>query len=1197
MIVLYWLGLITSGYTAENVYNVLPDDSTCDKDPCLYLGYLIDNHQYYFNSNTRIVFTAESHHIISNNMIIKNISNFSLVSTSEAVITCSPQMFIGFYNVVNLIIKNLHFQECGSSLNYSYDDSAQLLFAGIFFHECINVQISNVYIYDPLGYGIVAINLLGYSTLKNITVFMGRQEPYKNSTYQQFTCSYGIQMKYVDSRNIKIEHVFIAVSNIVLSLMTKEKRQCTCALHYYWKFRGMFVMLFKQRYYTVLVTLKDSVFFDLLGNVFVAYSESLANNSISFINCNFTKIRMTDNDSTTFNNFSQPWYVLGFYYTIHSGYDHNFVLFVDCYFSYTESDIGYTKGNNVLVHIVAQLLNINQINNSVLIVRFKNVTFHKNNFTLLEVISDSIALPIFHETPISILIEDNFLVNHNEAEKLIYLHNVQVHFNGTIQFIGNVLSTIIYTDSSKLLFTNTTIFHNNKGCKYLISLNGKWLYISLSDRANITMSSNELENEMISIPIMYNQPFPYCIFQFNSNHQNISINILDNVEKLVDLKRSNSTINKLTSHCKLSQEMELPAVEDPLTVYKQMIETYQHHYPLGIHTNICYCPTFHLSYNCSVDQLGKVYPGQTLTVDLCLPYDKGKSRILYVETDNDFLPQSACKVYNLMEYKHMFNGNQSKKVNFTIASSHPLMCELFLTAQPDLYTYYDTFYIQLLPCPLGFTLQNDVCDCDPLLSAYIEKCSINYQTVKRSTNCWISGNTLNNSTKYYVANNCPIFYCSQAATVINVQQPDTQCQQHRTGSLCSQCIPGYSLVLGSLECKKCTNNHLAFITVILFNGLLVLTLMFILNFTVTVGTPNALILYLNVIRINDFSRNLESKLIQPLSAYIKICNLGSYFEMCIYNGMDVYTKKWIHFVFPTYLILIAYSLIVASRYSNKIFWLTHNRSLPVLATLFIFTYTNMLETISSVLLFTTITSLPGNHSYTVWYLDPNIPLFGWKFLLLSIVSSILLILLIILNVILLFTKTLMRFRVIHRLKPFIDALQGPFKGQYYYWIGVHLLIRNVMLLICTLGEHLSITIGCIIMMIAAVTQSYLQPYKRKMINFHEMFLFCNYIILWILLLFDGGELTNVIVLNVLVGISFLQLIFVVLYHIYYYVVVHRCPGVQHTARAAWIKVKRSCWCCRQNYCRIHRYSETTELQIPQVSFNLSEFREPLLDVD
>ena len=1194
-VVLCWLGfMIIGGYTAEDVYNVTSDNNTCERNPCLYLSYLIDNHQYYFISNTKIVLSAGLHHI-TDSMIIQNISNFTILSTSrsDSVIACSPQTFIGFYNVANLTIGNVEFSECGSFLNSSY----RPYWASILFHECTNVHISNVCIDRPVGYGIVATNMVGHNTLGNITVFMGREKPYKNSTHQQFTCSYGILLKYADSRSIKCETVFVKVINITLLLMSKEKRQCSCALEYYHKFRGMLMMLFKQHYYAVLVTFKDSIFSNLLGNVFEAYSTSLANNSISFINCNFTDINMTGNHSTAFNYLSHPQYVLSFYYTVHYPYGYNFVSFFDCNFSFNHN--ANNGRDNAILHVVTQLQN-NYMNNTVLMIRLKNVIFYENVFTLLKVISAVSSM--LCKPPILIVFEDSLHVNSNMADRLFYLSNAQVHFTGVVNFTGNILSTIIYSYSSKLIFTNTTIFHKNEGCKHLLSLNGKWLYISLAEHTNIAISDNVLDSEMISVPQVYNYPFPYCIFQFNSNDHNISINILNNIEKMVDPNRSNSTINKLTLHCKMNQEMELSNDEDPLTIYKQIIkykQKYQHHYPLGIHTDICYCPTFNNTkyINCSVDQLGKVYPGQTLTIDLCLPYNNEINRILYVETYNIYLPQKACKVYNFMESKHTFDGNWSKKVNFTIASSHPLMCELFLTAQPDLYTHYDAFYIQLLPCPLGFTLQNDVCDCDPLLTPYIEKCSVNYQIVKRLTNCWISGKTLNNYTKYYVANSCPIFYCSQTATLINVEEPDIQCQQHRTGSLCSQCMPGYSLVLGSLVCKKCTNAHLAFITVILFNGLLVLILIFILNFTVTVGTPNALILYLNVIRINDFSQNLQSKLIQPFSSYIKICNLGSYFEMCVYDGMDVYTKKWIHFVFPTYLILLASLFIVASRYSNKIFWLTHNRSLPVLATLFVFTYTNVLETISSVFLFTTITSLPSNHSHTVWYLDPNIPLFGWKFLLLIIVNSVLLILLMILNVILLCTKTFMRFRLIHRLKPFIDALQGPFKSQYYYWIGVHLLIRNVLLLICTLGEHLSIMIGCVIMMIAVVVQYFLQPYKNKMINFHEMILFCNYVILCILLLFDGSKLKNVIVLNVLIGISFLQLILIVLYHIHVYVIAHRWPRVQDTIRAAWLKFKRFCWCSRQNDCRIHSYSETIELQIPQVSFRLSEFQEPLLDVD
>ena len=49
-----------------------------------------------------------------------------------------------------------------------------------------------------------------------------------------------------------------------------------------------------------------------------------------------------------------------------------------------------------------------------------------------------------------------------------------------------------------------------------------------------------------------------------------------------------------------------------------------------------------------------VYPGQTLTVDLCLPYNNEETSILCVETYNDNLPITACKVYDLIESNNMF---------------------------------------------------------------------------------------------------------------------------------------------------------------------------------------------------------------------------------------------------------------------------------------------------------------------------------------------------------------------------------------------------------------------------------------------------------------------------------------------------------------------------------------------------------------
>ena len=356
-----------------------------------------------------------------------------------------------------------------------------------------------------------------------------------------------------------------------------------------------------------------------------------------------------------------------------------------------------------------------------------------------------------------------------------------------------------------------------------------------------------------------------------------------------------------------------------------------------------------------------------------------------------------------------------------IASEQLGTCELFLTAQPNLYTSYDVFYVHLLPCPLGFTLQRGICECDPDLRKYIDECIISSQTVRRLSNVYISviSAELQNSTdKYTVSSNCPVEYCLQSSSIINLYNVDAQCQHHRTGILCSQCVTGYSMVFGSSRCKKCTNLSLFYILSYLFTGLLLAIILFSLNLTVTTGTTNCLILYTNIIQINRSFFNIEGRLVKPMFSYISTVNLGSQFETCFYNGMTTYAKKWLLLTYPFYFILIATSFILGSRYSSKLYRLTFNKSLPVLATLFMVSYTSVLLIIASAFLYITITQLPSHSSSIVWLYDPT--LFGWKFLIFISVCLLLFLFLIVFNAILLFTKPLMRFKVIHRFKPGIN---------------------------------------------------------------------------------------------------------------------------------------------------------------------------------
>ena len=208
-------------------------------------------------------------------------------------------------------------------------------------------------------------------------------------------------------------------------------------------------------------------------------------------------------------------------------------------------------------------------------------------------------------------------------------------------------------------------------------------------------------------------------------------------------------------------------------------------------------------------------------------------------------------------------------------------------------------------------------------------------------------------------------------------------------------------------------------------------IIFYLNLTITDGTINAFIFYTNIISINISI--LFSSIIQftPTYTFISLTNLDLEIQTCFYNGMDDYAKIWLQLVFPFYLILIAMALIITSHYSTTIQRLTACRALPVLATLFLLSYTKILHTVSSVLFFySTITHLPSKHTTIVWSVDPNVPLFGVHFTILFIVCIIIFLILIMFNIILLFTRTLSRFKFINKYKPLLDAYQGPYKDKF-----------------------------------------------------------------------------------------------------------------------------------------------------------------------
>ena len=770
--------------------------------------------------------------------------------------------------------------------------------------------------------------------------------------------------------------------------------------------------------------------------------------------------------------------------------------------------------------------------------------------------------------------------------------------NGTIMFLENILALhVIELDICDIIFVNIITFLSNI-CSGAINLRPFELpYMLIMEYTNISFINNTIHYQVIDLEATAssdNSIFPYCVFQYM-----VTMNYKYGVSQLIKLYNISFVGNKshkqtfidslvaqmnsmydFLTHCKW-----LPTAvfngHNPGYINKQIIQVDGHQWIH--HKHICYCPRDG-EHNCTVDQLGPVYPGQVLQVDLCMP-QADKRHSIYAETHAITLPNSSCKLAHQTEFINCI-GNESKTFNFTIISEVHKACELFLTSLQFIRT---AFYVQLFQCPVGFTLQKGKCDCDPFLPPDIDTCYIDLSAIRRPTNTWITAHAITNNTNNYLISDCPMDYCLPYSTNVNLVHSDLQCQFNRTGILCSQCQHHLSMVFASSRCMKCTNVHILITIIVIVAGIVLVVLLYVLNLTVTIGTINGIIFYANIISINDSVFLVNDNVFKPLRVFISFTNLDLGIETCFYDGMDSYAKMWLQLFFPSYLIIIAISIIIASRYSSRMLRLTYSRSLPVLATLFLLSYTGVLRVVLTVLFsYSTITDYPSGDKQIVWSIDASVPLFGIKFTILFITCLVLFLILIPFNITLLFRKYLAQFKIVNHLKPLLDAFQGSHKDRYYYWVAVHIILRSIFFSLYAFKTSLRLTAATIVLVIFTVCYGYLQPNKNRVINIQELSLLANLTIMYAVSM-QHNEDTFSAITNLMITLAFMQCCMIVLCHFLTYT-------LQWDIYIAIKKLRKLI-----KYFTIEKSSscslDVAMLNIPERAYNYSEYQDGLVSDD
>ena len=214
----------------------------------------------------------------------------------------------------------------------------------------------------------------------------------------------------------------------------------------------------------------------------------------------------------------------------------------------------------------------------------------------------------------------------------------------------------------------------------------------------------------------------------------------------------------------------------------------------------------------------------------------------------------------------------------------------------------------------------------------------------------------------------------RTAMLVFCGKTNSACAFNHSGVLCGACQPGLSLALGTSQCLQCSNIYLLLLIPFALAGVALVFLLLKCNLTVSVGTINGLIFYANIIRVNHsifFPKGTVNILIKFLSVFIAWINLDLGIETCFCKGINAYTKAWLQFVVPVYIWILVGAMIVSSRYSLRIAKLTGSNAVPVLATLFLLSYTKLLRSVITAVSPITLTDHNGRISL-LWLQDGNV---------------------------------------------------------------------------------------------------------------------------------------------------------------------------------------------------------------------------------
>ena len=763
-----------------------------------------------------------------------------------------------------------------------------------------------------------------------------------------------------------------------------------------------------------------------------------------------------------------------------------------------------------------------------------------------------------------------------------------LRIGGVSNFYDNYGSVFKVIDTKIELSGNLTFLRNRAESGAAFNLNGNTHFYPEvpGNEYNVTFIDNVAVTKGGAI-YANDDTSNLCIFQMLSNKTKMTF--INNTAG----KSGSSIYSNNMFQCDRSGSGQLQKTKQSLSLYNLTFTFVSSSHLHDISTpsftlELCKTEKFHLSQIKSDKSLHiytkPIYPGQTLMLPLCAK-DLYRPNLIMDYAMVSFAiglpidaPSNTGPAWSIStnDANHaLSNNNQCNIVNITLLKLHNKpnrRDDLLVISSVSTNSSVGVKLDKLSDCPIGFTLDLKIgkCVCLDFLNKIGIKpkdCWIFHSVfnIPRPPFAWIGPMTYNKSTLAYdnrtvigAAETCSIFcnfdnssrFSSDSVFVVNsttvtVTDDDQKyphkthslCLANREGLLCSQCSPGYSVVFGSDECKKCSNWWLLMIIVYTISGPILIYLLYALKLTLTTGTLNGIIFFVQVIGVFDLRPSpytIASTLVKS------IILLEPNFSLCFYDGMTEIMKSFFCALYPLYLISILLFLIVLSRFSVQLSNRISGSSIQVLVTVVHLSFSTLFLSIMDV--FASINVYTNtNETQIVWFRDATKEYGKGSHLILMIITSLVVgPILGIYMTVLLAGRPLMRinYKIREYIRPVYEAIHAPYKRnrEFFFVSRLAVVIFIYTLYVLSRGRNLLVSYATASPILTTYTalEGLARPFKRMSLNIF------NFILLSLMSVLYGTEwyfiakcqyIQLVLVTDVLYGIVTLFLTGVIILHL------------------------------------------------------------------